>query len=264
MFKSIFIAAAMLLSIGQAPPQMTGKPILFVLAGESNPGGLAHNSDALPREKKARPQLPILNNESLEFEPLKIGKNNLIGHSGLEYAMYTSHGMELELANKVNYLEFGNRPCYLVKGGQGGSTTAMWSPGVSPYYFDTLSKRLDAALAEILAQKFQYPQVVVMLSIGINERSDTPPETYKARIETLIANIRSSYGFDAIIGLMQFQFVGTMDNYNAKLQEIAVADSNVFVFSTAGCGNIGDGIHLNYSGFKICTNRFVDSVKTKL
>ncbi|MBL8182439.1 MAG: InlB B-repeat-containing protein, partial [Blastocatellia bacterium] len=89
---------------------------LVIITGESNSGGYAVNADATPTELSARPGVQILNNNTLLFEDLDIGTNNLIGHAGL--SENATHGFELGLANSVAASEWPNSPVYLVKAGQ--------------------------------------------------------------------------------------------------------------------------------------------------
>lgn len=246
---------------GFSYPQ-TGTPTIIVLFGESNSGGLASNQRINAQEWRPR-LLPIMNNNTGLFEPLKIGKNNLRKHYGLEYAYDTAHGMENELANQHGFGVFKSCPTYLVKAGQGGSTTLNWDG--STYYRDTLYQRVDRACSLVQSETGKVPQLVFMLSLGINERFSTPAATYKTNIQSIIAGVKSNFsGKRCLFGLMQFQFVGTMTDYDTKMTEISAADTTVFTFSTADCQNIGDGIHLNYFGFKTCTQRFVDSLIKRL
>lgn len=240
----------------------TGTPTVIVLFGESNSGGLASNAQLNAQEWRPR-TLPILNNLTGNFEKLTIGKNNLRLHFGLEYANDTAHGMEVEIANQYGMGAFKTCPVWIVKAGQGGSTTYHWDG--STYYRDTLYARVSRACSLVHELTGKEPQVVFVPSIGINERSSTPAATYKANMQAIIAGIKSNFaGKRCLFGLMQFQFVMTMPDFDNKLAEIAAADTSVFVFPTTGCPSIGDGIHLNYRGFRIATQRFVDSITTRL
>jgi hypothetical protein len=72
---------------------------LIIFNGESNSGGYADNSEALPSELAPRPSVQILDNIGLaSFLDLDIGTNNNVDHLGLSN---TSHGWELGLANSV-------------------------------------------------------------------------------------------------------------------------------------------------------------------
>lgn len=264
--KSLLIATLLIGAAGHAgsgvATPLTGTPVVIVQWGESNSGGLASNLELYRQEMRAR-TIPIYNNQTGFFEPLMIGKNNLRLHYGLEYAQDTAHGMENELANQYGLSQFGNHPVYLVKAGQGGSTTAMWDG--STYYRDTLYNRVARACSLVNAATGKYPVIVSELTVGINERSSTPAGTYKSNIQAMIAGFKSNFsGKRCLFGLMQFQFVGTMSDFDTKLAEIAAADTMVFTFPTTGCPSIGDGIHLSALGFRICGKSFTDSLLKRL
>lgn len=98
---------------------------LIIIVGESNSGGYALNSELSSSELLARPAVQILNNNTLVFEDLQIGVNNLIGHSGLSNG--PTHGMESGLANSIESgLNWGVDQIHLVKTGQGGSQVSQW------------------------------------------------------------------------------------------------------------------------------------------
>ena len=124
---------------GRITGATSGVPVLVVFAGESNSGGLAANSYATSGELSIR-TLPIwdnINNDGFDF--LDIGTNNLLGHAGNESYSSTAHGAELQLANRYDDGDFGDRTVYLCKAGQGGTTIAAWMPvtgqyeGIYPY-----------------------------------------------------------------------------------------------------------------------------------
>lgn len=264
--KSLLIATLLIGAAGHAgsgvATPLTGTPLVIVQFGESNSGGLASNLELFRQEMRAR-TIPIYNNQTGFFEPLMIGKNNLRLHFGLEYAQDTAHGMENELANQFGLSRFGNRPVYLVKAGQGGSTTLNWDG--STYYRDTLYNRVDRACSLVTAATGKTPVIAFMPSVGINERSSTSASAYKTNIQGIISGCKLHFsGKRCLFGLMQFQFVGTMSDYNAKLSEIAASDTNVFVFPTTDCPSIGDGIHLNDFGFRLSGKRFTDSLIKKI
>lgn len=233
-------------------------PKLFVLFGESNSGGLAPNSSALSSELLPR-NLKILNNSTLKFEKTKIGVNNLIGHIGLEYAMNTAHGMELELANKYDEGYFNDKEIYLVKAGAGGSKVQEW--GVSDTYFQNFKNRVNTA-RELLFEN--YPEdITFMLSIGINNRgvNDGWP-IYKSGLQAMIDNLKSELNItNPKLSIMKFQFVTNLDMglYNAVIDDVAT-DSNVDTFDTTGLTTIPDGYHLDYLGMKGATNNFLNSL----
>ena len=104
--RTIVALAAMILlgslttsSLAEENPEKKDKPAkrLVVVIGESNAGGYALNSEATAAELEPRPAVLLLNNKTLKsFDPLDIGTNNLVGHTGMEH--YETHGFELMLA----------------------------------------------------------------------------------------------------------------------------------------------------------------------
>jgi hypothetical protein len=92
----------------QIQGQVTLPPLVFVITGESNSGGLGSNSQATPAEQKAGPcvQITNLTNGRFTFEPLHLGGNNLRAHFGLQKYYGTRHGFENELANAVEHNAF--------------------------------------------------------------------------------------------------------------------------------------------------------------
>ena len=231
--------------------------LLIVLFGESNSGGIAPNSSALSAELLPR-NLKILNNSTLQFEPLDIGTNNLIGHIGLEYAMYNSHGMELELANQYDNGYFGVQDVYLVKAGAGGSKVSDWTSGGA--YFTTFLNRVNTArnLLNVAPEN-----IIFMLSLGINDKGiNTPVATYKNGIKTLIQNAKTSLDLSEIkLSIMGFQFVTNLSisDFNTAISEVAT-ELNVKTFSTTGLTKIPDGYHLDYAGMKSATDNFLNSL----
>ena len=122
--------------LAAAPPvtqqiqgQVTRPPLIFVITGESNSGGIGSNAQATPAERKARPCVQIMNltNGRFNFEPLHLGVNNLRAHVGLQKYYDTCHGFENQLANVVETNAFpGYKQVYLIKTGHGGSRIAQW------------------------------------------------------------------------------------------------------------------------------------------
>ena len=230
-------------------------PLLFVFFGESNSGGIAPNSSATIQELAPR-NLKILNNSTLQIEPLDIGTNNLIGHSGLEYAMYNSHGMELELANKYDENFFPNNDVILVKCGQGGSKVSEWTNGSQ--YWNTMMSRINTIKSILFANN--PVNIKVMLSIGINNKGiNTPVATYKAGLKDMIQRAKTEIG--ANISIMKFEFVTNLaiSDYNTAISEVA-SEEGVATFSTNGLTKIADGYHLDYLGMKWACNNFLNSL----
>ena len=230
---------------------------LFVFFGESNSGGLAPNSSATSQELAPR-NLQILNNNSFQFEPLDIGTNNLIGHSQLEYAMYNSHGMELQLANKYDEGYFGSDEVFLVKAGQGGSFIADWEAGDTNY--TTFLSRVNQAISLL---NIASEDVYFMLSIGINNRGvNTPTATYKAGLKDLVQRVKVDLNLTTYnLSIMKLDFVTNlnMTDYNQAITEVS-SEENVQTFSTLGLTKIPDGYHLDYAGMKDACDAFLSSL----
>jgi len=233
--------------------------ILIVLLGESNSGGISPNSSAVSSELLPR-NVKILNNSSLVFEPLDIGSNNLINHYGLESYWYDCHGMELEIANKYDEGFFGGKEVFIVKAGIGGSKVSQWQIGGTfsgQNSFENFKTRVSKAI-ELLDN----PEVVFMLSIGINDKlASTAAETYKSGLKTIIQNIQSYYALPFKLSLMKFQFVtsAAANCYATQIDEVAT-ELGMKTFSTAGCAVLPDGNHLTYSGMKAATDNFLNSL----
>lgn len=237
-------------------PTIPKKPILIVLFGESNSGGIAPNASAQSLELAPR-KAKILNNNTLEFEPLDIGTNNLIGHLGLESYWYNSHGMELQIANLYDNNYFNNLyEIFIVKAGAGGSKVSEWQTGGN--YYNTFKTRVQTAIDLI----FQNDPINVrfMLSLGINDKlAGTSTSVYKTGLKTLINNIKTDLNFPKIkMKLMLFDFVtsSAVLAYNTQILEVA-KETYINVFDTQGCSVLGDGNHLDYFGMKLATNKFI-------
>lgn len=236
----------------------TKPPLLFVFFGESNSGGIAPNSSATLQELAPR-NLQIMNNATFQFEPLDIGTNNLIGHIQLEYAMFNSHGMELQLANKYDANFFPNNEVFLVKAGAGGSKIADWNTG-GTYYTNFLSRVQNAI--DLLF--YENPiNIKFMLSLGINDKGvGTATSVYKAGMKSLIQRIKTDFNLvgNFNLSIMNLEFVTgiSMGDYLTTISDIAT-EENVKKFSTSGLTTIADGYHLDYAGMKMATNNFLNS-----
>lgn len=246
-------------------PSDTTTPMLIIFFGESNAGGIAANTSATVPELIKR-KLKILNNSTCaSFDSLDIGHNNLIGHTGLESYLSTTHGFELQLANMYDSGSFGGRDVYIVKTGQGGTTADDWLTGgtysgVSPY--DTLTKRVDSSVALLTRQYGQSPNIYILFTLGINDGlAATNSATFKTRVTDIINNIRADYGTSPIM-LMRLQF--SSDYYATQFIEIASELSSVYIIGTTGLGVNGDGWHLNYNGMKDWTRAAINQLVSLL
>lgn len=138
--------------------------VTWVYKGESNSGGQALNSELTTAELQARRAVNILHNYQLQFVPLQIGVNNLIGHLGLTSATY--HGWENGLAHEGEAGLYYDSSTYLIKTGQGGSRIGEWC--YSCAYTDTFRKRITAANYLFQGAK-KTPTYALAYSLGIND-----------------------------------------------------------------------------------------------
>lgn len=241
-------------------PGASTPPLLFIQVFESNSGGIAPNSSATSPELAVR-NIKILNPTSLSFEPLHIGVNNIIGHSGLEAFATTTHSWELQIANRYDEGAFGGRTVYIVKAGQGGTRVEHWADGATYSGIQPralLSTRVNAAIAEITAIHGIAPEKVWLATLGINDGiAGTVAATWKTAMKNLIDDIRAEFGTEDMY-IMSFEF-RTTSYYETQIAEIASEMSRVYRISTTGLGNIGDGNHLDYLGQKAWANAAIDA-----
>lgn len=231
------------------------KPLLIVLFGESNSGGIAPNSSATAYELAPR-KVKILNNSTLQFEALDISANNLIGHIGLEAYASNSHGMENEIANKFDANYWNNLyDIYIVKAGAGGSKVAEWQSGGQ--YYQTFKTRLNTAI-NLLFQN-EPINVKFMLTLGINDKlAGTSTTNYKNGLKNLIKNIKADFNFRIWLKLMTFEFVtsSAANCYTTQINEVA-KETLMNTFDTQYCTVLNDGNHLDYFGMKLATTKFL-------
>ena len=205
-------------------------PLLIIFGGESNSGGLAPNSSATTLELSSRSEIKLFKNDTQDgFYNLDIGVNNLVGHVGLQYVATTAHGWELQLANRIALGDLPNFT-YVVKGGQGGSTAAMWIEGatytaesntVSP--FNEFITRVNKARNLITLEKGVAPKLVLFWSQGINDRGIGTNQTiFKNAQKSIFNAIRTSLRYKIPIIMTSFEFVTGIDmsTVNTKIYEI--------------------------------------------
>jgi len=227
---------------------------MIVFSGESNSGGFADNADATVEELAARPALQILNNTSLVFEDLDIGVNNLLGHSGLiNNPGATTHGWELELANRATLNEFSN-PVYLVKTGQGGSTISQW--GESDTYYTNFKTRIDTAIT--LRSITGTCPFALFYQQGINDSiAGTATATWKAATIAHFEKIRTRYGAD--IPIIFGKLPAIYSTYNTAIDELVSVTSLCWSIETTDLG-MKDANHYNYTGMKTMSDRMIDKL----
>jgi hypothetical protein len=234
---------------------------LLIATGESNSGGYALNSDATADELAPRPAVQILNNDTLLFEDLDVGTNNLLGHSQLEEFSETRHGIELEFANQVSSGLWPSSTAYLCKTGQGGSEASGWTvrTGTNMTIFST---RVSAAMSLLDAAGIAYRPVIFM-TIGINDGiEETAEETFRANMRTYIENVRFVAGATTPIFIPLFQSLDAPDYINESLTAVAAEHDDVYVFNTDGFAQT-DSYHWSYAGFKSLATAFKSEVLSR-
>lgn len=152
---------------------------LVIFLGECNACGFISKSTLSVEERGIWPEVVILNNLSLKAEPLDFNSNNSLLHATMNNNR--SYGWELFLAQQARAGLWGTNPVYLVKGGQGGTTSASFADNVNNFYTIFLM-RVRAMLNQMgpAAAVLWYQQ-------GANE---TEPGPYKKNVIKLFADIR--------------------------------------------------------------------------
>ena len=239
-------------SVNAAP--CSSDNILFILAGESNSGGRALNTELNSLELGTRDSLKILNNDSFQFESLKVGTNNLLDHFTLING--TTHGLEVALANRIKQQPFYNKISYLTKTGQGKSLITDWdSSGV---YYKTLVTRTRVARQILATTNLSY-KTVILYSQGINDLlAGVSGTSWKANTKKHFQNLRNELGSNTLIVLTKFmpQYSG----YNGLIDEICNELPNTYAVETGDAG-LSDDKHWNASGLKLIGERMMNIVE---
>lgn len=253
-------------------------PILIIMLGESNSGGLARNAEAPSNQLGIRSNVNILNNNTLQVETLNIGStgNNLLGHTGIPDVTSSAwngacgppHGWELGIANKFDMNAFGGNTLYILKAGQGGSTIGDWNIGGS--YWNTFVNRYNTIRAQIQGN----PTIYIWYELGINDCIySTNINTWRSGLVDHFENVRDTIGVSAPIFMTKLPDVGTAGSpvggisafnnvidglsafvplfYWVKTDDAALLSDQVLVTS-------GDINHWNYYGMKKISYRMAD------
>jgi len=232
----------------------THRPLVFVITGESNSGGIGLNSDASPKELSPRNSVQIMNltDGKFRFEPMQLGVNNLRDHFGLEKYYTSCHGFENQLANAVDANAFpGHKQVYLIKTGHGGSRISQWSEKHSSGYWKKFLQRTDAAKRQLPKN----PQWVVWFSLGINDAiAHTPIDQWEKGTRAHLKRIQKQLP-GCIIVMTQFQSMGFPET-NAAIAKIAKEEANVFAVDSTGA-SLRNIYHWDYQGLKTVTDRMV-------
>lgn len=240
-------------AVGAEPQKQ--RPLVFVITGESNSGGVGRNSSATEKERMPRPCVQIMNltNGKFGFENLQLGVNNLRDHFGFkenQYAIY--HGFENELANAVEAGAFPKqKQVYLIKTGHGGSRISQWAKDNPSGYWKKFVQRTDAAKKQLSGN----PQWVIWFSLGINDAiAKTPVEKWQEETRTHLKKIKTELP-DCIIVMTQFESMG-FPKFNAAIAEIAKDEPNVFSIHSKEA-DLVDIYHWSYAGLKTITQRMI-------
>ena len=238
------------------------RPLVIVITGESNSGGVGSNADATSAERAPRPSVQVMNltNRKFGFENLQLGVNNLRDHAGLESLYAKGHGFENELANAVDAGSFaGRRQVYLIKTGHGGSKIKEWDPQHASGYWKKFTQRIEAAKKQLPAN----PQWVVWLSLGINDAiGGKPIDKWKQETLEHLKRIKTQLP-GAIIVITQFQSMRNFKAFDDAIADLATKEPGVFAVDSSGAA-LGDDYHWNYAGLKTVTQRLVETTAKNL
>jgi hypothetical protein len=211
----------------------------ILAVGESNTGGQGLVS-ALPTSlTTATPrvqQLIVPNSRGYtnvgNFEPLHIGVNNNLDHSGLDP---TYHSWE---AGFLQHLDANpqTEPIYYVQTGQGGSTFVQWGAGG-----DGLT-RAETRIAYALARFADLGIAVqweIWLSLGINSfLGGISTGAYQAGMIQLVSDIRAMLGVGTAARVRSPMFMQTVrDAWPALVavhEALPASISNMQIINTAG------------------------------
>jgi len=234
---------------------------LFLFIAESNSGGVAFNSNALPSEVGLRTLNLWKNIENDGFYKCNIGVNNLLGHSGLPYPQTLGwHGWELELANQVDAGIFQVDNTFLVKAGQGGSLIANWAAGSS--YYNTLVSRMDGAIADINSRNNLPIKIFVMYTQGINDGIASTNATtwynatndYMNRLKAKYADIQHFYVTNIMHKTASYIAI---DN---KINELGQSRQDVTIIPTNWSWDYNDN-HWGYTEMKRMASVMLNYIK---
>lgn len=238
------------------PARADPPPLVFVITGESNSGGLGLNDDATAEERGPRNSVLILDLEDADrrFVPLQLGRNNLRQHTRLERYEDTCHGLENQLANAAAAGRFPEHPqVYLVKTGHGGSTVAQWQPDAATGYWNEFVARTNA----VRRQLHREPQWVVWMSLGINDAiAGTPDEAWQAQVADHLRRIQRQLP-EARIVLTEFQSMGYPE-INGRIRTLAAEIPGVASVDTTGIP-LRDQNHWGYAGLKMVADRLIEA-----
>lgn len=231
---------------------------LIIIAGESNAGGLALNTELSASEAAIRPFIKILNNENLTFESLHIGGNNMMLHAGLPGGV--THGIENGLANSADSGTFGGLiPVYILKAGIGLSQIHWWNDSTYLYYdlnaWEQLKMRLDTAIKLLRPlNSGAPPKLYFFWTQGINDSLNSiPSAAWKDSTKVFFVKLRQRYGN---IPIFMTYLTPDYTSYNARVTELAAEVDNFYAIQTDDA-DLEDVNHWDYTGWKLIATRFI-------
>jgi hypothetical protein len=230
------------------------RPLVFVITGESNSGGVGLNSDATSAELQPRSSVLILDLEAdgMPMVPMQLGKNNLRKHVGLENYYEKYHGLENGLANAVEGGVLRDRsPVYLAKTGHGGSTIAQWHPDAPTGYWRQFVERTEA----VKRQVDRDPEWVVWMSLGINDAiAGTDPDRWQQQVGEHLGRIQEQLPGARVV-MTEFQSMGYPE-MNLRIRRLADELQGVESVETTGVP-LSDANHWGYEGLKQVADRML-------
>lgn len=262
-----------LLPLGTTSATLSGTGVsssstdLIIFFGESNASGQAPNTSATALERLARPSVKILNNFNGQIEDLDIDQNNNIDVCGQP----TTHGMEIGLADAVEAGRFNN-PAYLLKVACAGTRIDQWLNGTGNPSWNEMVRKVDLMKAQMSARGINNPNIVVWMSIGLNDAvQGTPADSFAARINRFKSAFRTKYGATIQFHMTQFHryrpdLGETAPSafghpYVATIDALDAADPLLFAIETTTAGWIPgeEAVHWSYTGFKVIADRMTTS-----
>lgn len=227
--------------------------LMIIACCESNSGGYGNNADSQSWERAPR-ALNFYNVNTKIFEPLQIGVNNNLDHYGL---ISSSHGWELELANKIDLGHFKNyEGVYYVQTGQGGSTVAQWSVGNPTNYWSKFLDRTNTAQSIV-----EDEHKVIWLTLGINDAiAGTNADIFKAGLIELVSRMKTEVNPEKIYVTRLPPLNDLFNTFSTKIDEIDAADPDIVAISFSNL-HMRDPNHPSYKGMKQFTNRFTGAMR---
>lgn len=234
---------------------------IIVISGDSHAGGRGENNMLTNYELSPRRSLMIFNNNSLKFERLDVGTNNLINHQGLSDNL--THGLENGLANATDSGFFNRKPIYFLKAGS-GSARINWYNNEKFLYMGVnawvqLKNRLDSAI-KLLTVNGVKPPVILIWSIGTNDsNADMDSHSWKDSNKVFLNKFRFYFGgvkTPIFLTKMATKVPTEFFEYNKRVDEITKELPNCYPVFTGDATTIStDHYHWDYRGFRLIGSR---------